>query len=69
MVNPIDALQNKKIKGLFYLIAAMGAATTLFVYYEKQKAKPELEKLKELEIELKSLQLQKLKSEKKKGEF
>ena len=37
MANKIDILQNKKIRSLFYLVATLGAATSIFVFFENRK--------------------------------
>ena len=45
MANKIDILQNKKIRSLFYLVATLGAATSIFVFFENRKYTRGKEKL------------------------
>lgn len=65
----VDLLQEKQIRLLFYLVATMGALTTLAVYWQNRKAKEEQEPVRKMEAELKQLELEKLRSEKKRGAF
>ena len=69
MANKIDILQNKKIRSLFYLVATLGAATTIFVFFENRKYTRGKEKLAKMEFELKKLEIEKLRSEKEDGSF
>jgi cell division protein FtsL len=65
----VDLLQEKQIRVLFYLVATMGALTTLAVFYQNRKMRKEKLPLIKMEEELKQLQLEKLRSEKSKGTF
>lgn len=69
MANKIDILQNKKIRSLFYLVATLGAATSIFVFFENRKYTMSKEKLAKMEFELKRLEIEKLRSEKENGSF
>ena len=69
MANKIDLLQNKKIRSLFYLVATLGAATSLFVFFENRKYNKAKEHLASMNLEIKKLELEKLRSEKEKGVF
>ena len=69
MANKIDLLQNKKIRSLFYLVATLGAATSLFVFFENRKYNKAKEHLASMNLEIKKLELEKLRSEKGKGVF
>jgi hypothetical protein len=61
----VDLIQEKQIRLLFYLIATLGATTTLVLFFSNRKTRKERAELLAMEHELKSLQIEKLKSEKK----
>ena len=61
----IDLVQEKQIRLLFYLIATLGATTTLLLYFQNRKNRKEKDEVLALEKGLKTLQLDKLKREQK----
>jgi cell division protein FtsL len=61
----VDLIQEKQIRLLFYLVATLGATTTLVLYWQNRKNRKEKDDLLAMEKELKTLQLEKLKAEKK----
>lgn len=61
----VDLIQEKQIRLLFYLVATLGATTTLVLYWQNRKNRKEKSELLAMEHELKTLQLEKLKAEKK----
>jgi cell division protein FtsL len=61
----VDLIQEKQIRLLFYLVATLGATTTLVLYWQNRKNRKEKDELLVMEKELKTLQLEKLKAEKK----
>lgn len=61
----VDLIQEKQIRLLFYLVATLGATTTLVLYWQNRKNRKEKDELLAMEKELKTLQLEKLKAEKK----
>lgn len=63
-MNKIDFLQEKKIRLLFGLVAFLGGITTIFVYMQNRKAKKEQTEIIALEKELRTLQIEKLKKDK-----
>lgn len=66
-MNKIDFLQEKKIRLLFGLVAFLGGITTIFVYMQNRKAKKEQTEILALEKELRTLQIEKLKKDKRNG--
>ena len=60
----VDIVQEKQIRLLFYLVATLGAVTTLVLFFQQRKTRGERSELLNLEKELKTLQLEKLKREK-----
>lgn len=60
----VDLIQEKQIRLLFYLVATMGAVTTLLLFFQNRKNRKEKDELLDLEKELKTLQLEKLRKEK-----
>lgn len=60
----VDLIQEKQIRLLFYLVATMGAVTTLMLFFQNRKNRKEKDELLDLEKELKTLQLEKLRKEK-----
>ena len=65
----VDLIQEKQIRLLFYLVATMGAVTTLALYFQNRKTRDEKKELLDMEKELKTLQLEKLRAEKKRGGY
>ena len=61
----VDLIREKQIRLLFYLVATLGATTTLVLYWQNRKNRKEKSELLAMEHELKTLQLEKLKAEKK----
>ena len=59
-----DKLQSKQIRLLFGLVAFLGGASTLLLYFQRRKNSKEEKELLALDKELKELQLRKLKSQK-----
>ena len=68
-MNKIDFLQEKKIRLLFGIDAFIGGVTTILVYMQNRKAKKEQDEILALEKELRTLQIEKLKKDKRNGVY
>jgi cadmium resistance protein CadD (predicted permease) len=66
-MNKIDFLQEKKIRLLFGMVAFIGGVMTILVYMQNRKAKKEQDEILALEKELRTLQIEKLKKDKRNG--
>ena len=66
-MNKIDFLQEKKIRLLFGIVAFIGGVMTILVYMQNRKAKKEQDEILALEKELRTLQIEKLKKDKRNG--
>lgn len=58
----IDSTQNKKLALAFSLLAALGGLTAFLVYLDKKKHEKTTTEIMQLEKQIKSLQLEKLKN-------
>lgn len=65
----IDFLQEKKIRMLFGMVAFIGGLTTVLIYIQSRRNKKEKDEILLLEKELRQLQIEKLRSEKKRDVF
>jgi cadmium resistance protein CadD (predicted permease) len=65
----IDFLQEKKIRMLFGMVAFIGGLTTVLIYIQSRRNKKEKDEILALEKELRQLQIEKLRAEKKKEVF
>lgn len=65
----IDFLQEKKIRMLFGMVAFIGGLTTVLIYIQSRRNKKEKDEILALEKELRQLQIEKLRSEKKRDVF
>jgi hypothetical protein len=65
----IDLLQERQIRWLFGIVAFIGGITTILVYLQDRHSKKQRTELDELERELKILQLEKLKADKRRNGF
>lgn len=68
-MNKIDFLQEKKIRMLFGLVAFIGGVTTILIYMQNRKSKKEQDEILALEKELRTLQIEKLRKDKRSGGF
>jgi hypothetical protein len=68
-MNKIDFLQERKIRLLFGLVAFIGGVTTIVVYMQNRKSKKEQDEILALERELRTLQIEKLRKDKRSGGF
>jgi cadmium resistance protein CadD (predicted permease) len=68
-MNKIDFLQEKKIRMLFGLVAFIGGVTTILIYMQNRKSKKEQDEILALERELRTLQIEKLRKDKRSGGF
>jgi cadmium resistance protein CadD (predicted permease) len=66
-MNKIDFLQEKKIRLLFGIVAFIGGVTTILLYMQNRKAKKEQNEILALEKELRTLQIEKLRKDKRNG--
>jgi hypothetical protein len=64
-----DLLQEKKIRALFGIVTLIGGITTVLIYVQNRKHKKEATEIAALEKELKLLQIERLKNDKKNGIF
>ena len=65
----IDFLQEKKIRMLFGMVAFIGGLTTVLIFIQNRRNKKEKDEVLALEKELRQLQIEKLRAEKKKEVF
>jgi hypothetical protein len=68
-MNKMDFLQEKKIRMLFGLVAVIGSVTTILVYMQNRKSKKEQDEILAIEKELRTLQIEKLRKDKRSGGF
>lgn len=68
-MNRIDFLQEKKIRLLFGLVAFIGGVSTILLYMQNRNGKKEKSEILALEKELRSLQIEKLRKDKRVGGF
>ena len=68
-MDKIDFLQEKKIRLLFGLVAFIGGVTTILIYMQNRKNKKEQDEILALEKELRTLQIEKLRKDKRSGGF
>jgi CHASE3 domain sensor protein len=67
MKTQIDILQNKKIDFLFGAVAFIAGVATIVVFIQNSKTKKEKRAIIDMEVEIKQLELAKLRAEKKRG--
>lgn len=65
----IDILQERQIRWLFGIVAFIGGITTILVYFQNRHDQNNRKELDEMEREIKSLQLQKLRADKRRNGF
>jgi len=64
-MNLVDKIQEKKIKILFYIIATLGALATFSVFLRNRKHIEKDDAIRNMDLEIKKLELSKLLNEKK----
>jgi|TARA_R110000803_G_scaffold25320_1_gene60485 hypothetical protein len=64
-MNLVDKIQEKKIKILFYLVGTVGAIATFSVFLRNRKHIEKDDAIRNMELEIKKLELSKLLNEKK----
>ena len=62
----IDSVQEKQIRIIFTLFGIAAAITTINIYLQARKHKKADDRIRSMELEIKQLELEKLRSEKKK---
>lgn len=65
----IDLLQERQIRWLFGIVAFIGGITTILVYLQNRHDQNNRKELDEMEREIKLLQLQKLRADKRRNGF
>lgn len=65
----IDILQERQIRWLFGIVAFIGGITTILVYVQNRHDQSNRKELDEMEREIKLLQLQKLRADKRRNGF
>jgi|TARA_R110000868_G_scaffold52970_3_gene166768 hypothetical protein len=64
-MNLIDIKQERQIRIIFALLGIIGAVTTISLFIQSRKHKKADDFIRSMELEIKTLELQKLKNEKK----
>ena len=62
----IDSVQEKQIRIIFTLFGIAAAITTINIYLQARKHKKADDRIRSMELEIKRLELEKLRTEKKK---
>ena len=60
----IDRVQEKQIRVIFTLVGILAAVTSLSVWYQSRKHKKADDTIRKMELEIKQLELEKLRNQK-----